>query len=165
MIFFRRSNGYTLVELLLTLSIVAILLSMAIPGMKYGYDDLRLYILAHQLVHELMLARSEAIKKQQNIRYIWDSKTGWEGSRFIQDEQGVSLHSFEKLSSNYHLSLRNSLGINNSVTFTPLGFTREQRSSFYLSNGSKIIRIVINVSGHVRVESNNPIKEFIKIFE
>ena len=58
----NRENGFTLVELMITLVIAAILLTVAVPSFNTTIRDNRLITDANQLVSSLALARSEAVK-------------------------------------------------------------------------------------------------------
>ncbi len=69
------STGFTLVELMITLVIVAILLSLAAPGFKSLLERNRLQTAAHGFFTDLVLARSEAIKRNQAV-VLCKSNTG-----------------------------------------------------------------------------------------
>jgi type IV fimbrial biogenesis protein FimT len=63
----KRSSGFTLVELMITLVIAAVLLGAVAPGMGALMERNRLQTGAHNLFGSLMLARSEALKRNQNV--------------------------------------------------------------------------------------------------
>jgi type IV fimbrial biogenesis protein FimT len=73
----RYNSGYTLMELMVTITIAGILLSIAIPNFTSVISSNRLTTYANELVTALNFARSEAIKRGQ---YVVVSKTGtnWE---------------------------------------------------------------------------------------
>ena len=56
-------RGITLVETMMTVSIMALLLALAMPSYKSSIDSNRRTTYANQLVEDLNLARSEAIKR------------------------------------------------------------------------------------------------------
>jgi type IV fimbrial biogenesis protein FimT len=60
--------GFTLVELMVTLSIAAILLAVGVPSMVDLIRDARLASQSDQLASTLNLARTEAIKQRTNIK-------------------------------------------------------------------------------------------------
>ena len=58
-----RQRGVTLVELLVTIAVLAIVLALAVPGYGSLVNNIRLSSLTNDLVSALNLARSEAIKR------------------------------------------------------------------------------------------------------
>ncbi len=63
----RRAAGLTLVEILVTLSIVALLMTLAVPSFKPLLDRWRVKQGMGALTDALRLARSEAIKRGGNV--------------------------------------------------------------------------------------------------
>ena len=59
----KRENGFTLVELLISIVIVTTLLAMGIPSFKDFLKNNRLVAQSNGLVAALQLARSEAVKR------------------------------------------------------------------------------------------------------
>lgn len=80
----KKNRGVTLVELIVTISIAGILISIAIPSFTSLINSTRLTTYANEWVASLNLARSEAVKRgvQISIRrkggtnQNWDS--GWD---------------------------------------------------------------------------------------
>lgn len=80
----RRISGFTLVELVVTISIAGILLGLAVPSFKSIVTGYKLTAYANKLVSSLCFARSEAVKRgvQISIRkksattMVWES--GWD---------------------------------------------------------------------------------------
>jgi len=58
-----KNPGFTLTELMITLSIAGILLSLAVPSFNETINNNRLTIYTNELVTALNLARSEAVKR------------------------------------------------------------------------------------------------------
>lgn len=65
--FYTPSRGFTLVELMVTLAVLAILLGIAIPNMQQFVQNSRLRSQASELVGDLNLARSEAIRRGVSV--------------------------------------------------------------------------------------------------
>lgn len=61
-----KRNGFTLVELVVTLAVVAILLTVGIPSMRDLIRNARLTATSNMWVASLNIARSEAIKEGRN---------------------------------------------------------------------------------------------------
>jgi type IV fimbrial biogenesis protein FimT len=75
-----KSEGVTLIELVVTISISAILLSIAIPSFSSVIRSTRLTTYANELVASLNLARSEAVKRgvQISIRRKGSTNQNWD---------------------------------------------------------------------------------------
>lgn len=69
---FRYVRGFTIIELMITLVVAAILLAIAIPSFTYLTVSNRLTTTANELVNRLSLARSDAIKRNTLIRVAAD---------------------------------------------------------------------------------------------
>lgn len=64
---FGRARGFTIIELMITLTVAAILLAIAIPSFNYLTVSSKLTTTANNLVNALGVARSEAIKRNVNV--------------------------------------------------------------------------------------------------
>lgn len=64
----RHQTGVTLIELMIVIVIATILLALGIPSFQDALDKNRLKSAAETLKGDLQFAKSEAIKRNQNIR-------------------------------------------------------------------------------------------------
>lgn len=64
----RRQLGITLVELLITLAIIAVTLGMTVSHWAPVLQQRRTLGIANELLTDLQLARTEAVSRQQNVR-------------------------------------------------------------------------------------------------
>jgi type IV fimbrial biogenesis protein FimT len=62
-----RTSGFTIIELMITLLVGAILLGIAVPSFRNFVLDSRLTTEANSLVYSLNLARSEAVKRDGTV--------------------------------------------------------------------------------------------------
>ncbi len=78
-------SGFTLIEIMLAITIAGILAMMAIPEMNYAMDNSRVRTATSDIHTTLLLARSEAIKRNGSITINrggaawtdgWEVKTG-----------------------------------------------------------------------------------------
>lgn len=63
----KRSSGFTLVEMLIVVSISAILLSMAVPSLKTMVNKSRVDTVTNELATALFFVRSEALKRRMDV--------------------------------------------------------------------------------------------------
>lgn len=62
----RHQSGFTLIELVVTISVAAILLTLAVPSFRSTIQNNRVTGQANEFLTSLTLARSEAIKRGRN---------------------------------------------------------------------------------------------------
>lgn len=99
-----RAGGFTLVELMIAVAIVAVVLGLALPGFQQLSTTTRLTNYANELSSAIYLARSEAIKRNQDVRLCATSdgsscatEGGWEGGWLILDASNNVLASRAQL--------------------------------------------------------------------
>lgn len=69
--------GFTLIELMLGITVLAILLALAIPAFTGQFQKQRLKGAAERLASEIQFARSEAVAGNQNITVKVQGGTDW----------------------------------------------------------------------------------------
>jgi len=62
----KRENGFSLIELMVTMSMAAIVLSIGVPSFRSVIMDNRLVTQANEFVTSVNLARSAAVRYQRN---------------------------------------------------------------------------------------------------
>jgi len=63
----RQTHGFTLIELVVTMAVAAILVTVALPNMRAFIQNGRLNTQTNDLIGDLNFARSEAIKRRSNV--------------------------------------------------------------------------------------------------
>lgn len=63
----RQNQGFTIIELMVTLAVVGVLLAVAVPGLSDLLERNRLQSASTNLYTALLSARSEALKRNQDI--------------------------------------------------------------------------------------------------
>jgi type IV fimbrial biogenesis protein FimT len=71
-----RACGFTLVELLIAVSVTAILLAIATPSMRALIENVRIRATSESLQNGLALARAEAVRRNERIEFV-RLATGW----------------------------------------------------------------------------------------
>ncbi|MBL0422828.1 GspH/FimT family protein [Ramlibacter sp. AW1] len=72
-----RSQGFTLIELLTVVALLALLAALAAPAMQRLLAAQRLRSVSYDLVSDLTLARSEALKRGAQVRIAPPAANAW----------------------------------------------------------------------------------------
>lgn len=107
----KKPSGFTLVELMVTLMIAAIILSIGVPSFTTMVRSNRIAAMTNQLVSALNLARSEAIKRTETVTFcsttngaICAASTNWQTGWLVLDANNNVLRSWDALSGNTTLT-------------------------------------------------------------
>jgi len=111
-----QAHGFTLIELMVIVSIIAILSAIAAPSFRSLIGTMNAKSAAFDLIGDLTASRSEAIKRNQNTTVVpvgGDWAKGWE----VRRADGEPLRQREALTSSLAVSGAPAAG----VTFRPNG--------------------------------------------
>lgn len=165
-------RGFSLIELLVTLSIAAILLMVAVPNFITFVQNNRLATQANDFVTMLNYARSEAVKRNQRIT-VCSSTTGsscansttWETGLLVfadTNGDGVVDGGEDVLQVRQGMEGSNILraGTRTRVTYQATGFSPGFNDTFRLcdSRGTASARAIV-VSNQGRVRTNTLVAE------
>lgn len=169
----RHSRGFTLIELMVTLIIVAIITLIGTPSFNDAIRRSRLTTSINELVTSLNIARSEAIKRNRSVTVRKNDDLPWEGGwNIFVDMNGDGtldndgdcaeghdcvLKIQEALPSGYTLRPNNT-AFNNYIRYKPNGMSSAGMVSFILCDASSntpqsgAIRVLIlNTIGRPRM--------------
>lgn len=162
-----HERGLTLIELLITLSILAILIAIGIPGFQSQVASSRTRVAADQLLQAIHLTRTKAIttNRRATMRKLGDWQTGWEVF-YDRDFDGVRDADEEQISTGGPLrgvEVTNNDPLANYVSFIGSGEGRfagtaagggKQMGTFTIcpAEGGEGYHLILGPSGRVRVE-------------
>lgn len=125
---YRR--GFTLVELMITIAILAITVSLASPAVNDLLVGQRIRSVAYDMTSSLVMARSEAVKRGQNVNIEPDA-SGWQAGWTVRVPSTADV-----------VSSRNTAG--NGVLFTTSPGTITFDLNGRLSSSSTVVRFQIS---------------------
>lgn len=106
-----HSGGMTLIELMITIFVLAILAMIGVPSFQNASLGSRLAAAANNLLASVQLARSEAIKRNAAVTLCASSdgatcagSGGWEQGWIIVDAAAAVIQSHEGLSFGYRIT-------------------------------------------------------------
>lgn len=62
-----RPRGFTLIEMLVTMTVLAIMMAIGVPSFRAFVDGQKVKTASHELMTSLVLARSEAVKRNAAV--------------------------------------------------------------------------------------------------
>lgn len=165
---YKSFTGLTLIELLVTIAIAAILLGVAIPNFQSFFINNRLVTSANDFVAALNTARSEAIRRGVSISLVKNSATGgdWGSagwSLFVDSDSDGTLDAGETVlkvgeALPSPLTLYANNNFTNFIRFKSTGETTNNGTFVFCYGGvlqeggeSRSRAIIVNSIGRVRV--------------
>lgn len=94
----KHQSGFTIIELMVTLVVAAIILAIAAPSFRDFIANNRLTTTTNSFITAISFARSEAVKRTSNVQVVAVSPTSsneWGGGWQVVDSGGNVLRIFQ----------------------------------------------------------------------
>lgn len=129
----QRLPGFTLIEMMVTVAVLAVVMAVVSPNLAPMLASLQLRTASYDLLGDMVLARSEALKRGATVQ-ILPSATGWTGGWTVTTSAVTDA-----------LSQRNRMG--NSISVTPAPSSISFDLNGRVLNATTTVRIGLN-DGH-----------------
>ncbi|MES9948898.1 MAG: GspH/FimT family pseudopilin [Candidatus Thiodiazotropha sp.] len=111
----RIYQGYTLLELLVTLAIAAVLMAFVVPGFQGLIERNNVAATSNDMLGALLYARSEAVRIERDVTFTPEAN-GW----MVTTEDGIDI--VDQTVDNENVTLTENIdNANNDVTYNPRG--------------------------------------------
>jgi len=146
----RHSHGLTLLELIVALTLVAVLLGAAMFGYSRMRDELRLNQAARQVMLDLAVMRTRALADNTGWRLVFDhDRDSYQpqqqiGNAYQDDGTATTLPA--------GIDLTGCTASGSAVTFCPRGNAATFGTITLCNSAGRVRQVVVDIAGRIRVQ-------------
>lgn len=148
----RKSKGVTLIEILVTLSLIAILLTLAVPSFSNFIHQNRMTSQANTFLSVIQLARNEAIKSREPVTLLVEKGSDGNGWKITVTSTLGMIREIDMLSSVVVLDASSSIQFDELGRAAPTHVFGLQHQSCEFQQRRTI---TVNVMGRAQVSKEN----------
>jgi len=111
---YRKPRGFTLIELMVALAIVALLFLLGMPSFTSFLRNSEIRSTAESIINGLRAATSEAANRNKKVTFEFASATGADWSFWVFDDDGVTKKTIQSYS-------KKEAGSSTKITLSPAG--------------------------------------------
>jgi type IV fimbrial biogenesis protein FimT len=137
------SDGFTLIELMITITISALLMAVGIPSFRDFVLGQRVKTATYDMSYTLTLARSEAIKRNSDV-VVTPASGGWQNGWSVQTTVSGTTTTLSQQTAYSGLTFTNPT---TAVTYNGSGRLAAAPPPFEVSANTHVRCITINLSG------------------
>ena len=145
-------RGFTLVEMMIVIAIMAILAAIAAPSFQTYMAQRRLNGTARQVMTDLMAAKMKAVSLNQNVKVSFESNPIYQIWNDANGDGTVDVDEGDDIERNIHPDYHDvtlSMGEINYIMFYPRGTASNRTVTATSSTGSKTI--TTSIAGRVKI--------------
>ncbi|MCX6784806.1 MAG: hypothetical protein NTV81_02630 [Candidatus Komeilibacteria bacterium] len=140
-----KASGFTLIEIAISLAIIIILTSIAVPTIATYQKSINLNHESTKLMNELRLAQQRTVSEQIKYSVVFDLPNN--SYSLINEQTGATLETVV-LPNTLHL-INLSGFLNNRATFNPIGAVDYEGQLTVQQTGGKNMLIQVRASGYL----------------